>query len=213
MKHVIIVGYGSGIGQALSEKFAQEGYARTLIARSEKPESLDLSNHDDYISCDASNLCLLRETVQQAILNHGGVDIVIYNAVKFRPGEPTTYSAEELLEDLTVNVAAPHAVAQVAAESMRAKDKGTIFFTGGGWAIHPDKDFSATVIGKAAQRSLALCLAQEFADTNIRAGTMLVMGHVAPKTAFCPTKIAERMFNMVTTPEASWQAEEQFTGT
>ena len=212
MKHVIIIGMGPGIGQALSEKFAHEGFARTLIARSPQPDDISLNAYDNYISCDVSNLNELREILQQAIINQGGVDVLIYNAVKSRPGEPTTFTAEELLDDLAVNVAAPQAAAQVATESMRVKNKGTILFTGGGWAIHPNKNFSATAIGKAAQRSLALCLAQEFEDTEIRIGTMLVMGQVAPNTAFCPIKIAERMYTMATTPQASWQSEEQFTG-
>ena len=213
MKHVIIIGFGPGIGQSLSEKFAHEGYARTLIARSPQPDDMSLNTYDAYTCCDISNLNHLRDTLQQAIINQGGVDTMIFNAVKSRLGEPTTFSAEELIDDLTVNVAAAHAAAQVAIESMKIKNKGTILFTGGGWAIHPNKNFSATTIGKAAQRSLALCLAEEFATSEIRIGTMLVMGNVAHNTAFCPTKIAERMFTMATTPQTTWQAEEQFIGT
>ena len=94
MKHVIIIGFGPGIGQSLSEKFAHEGYARTLIARSPQPDDMSLNTYDAYTCCDVSNLDHLRDTLQQAIINQGGVDIMIFNAVKSRLGEPTTFSAD-----------------------------------------------------------------------------------------------------------------------
>ena len=68
--------------------------------------------------------------------------------------------------------------------------------------MYPDASVSATAIGKAAQRHLALTLAQETLSTDIKTGTLLIMGQVEPNSPFAPEKIAQTFWDMDRTPKA-----------
>ena len=60
MKHALIIGYGKGVGRALAEKYAAEGYSLTLIARSPELADHNLDTEYSYYSCDASNYSTLQ---------------------------------------------------------------------------------------------------------------------------------------------------------
>lgn len=91
-RSVVIVGYGPGLGAALAEKFAAEGYEPALIARN--PESLTLAA--DGLSTrgvmvrlyptDIAQAGGLAATLNKVRQEAGNPEVVIYNAAAWRPG-------------------------------------------------------------------------------------------------------------------------------
>jgi NAD(P)-dependent dehydrogenase (short-subunit alcohol dehydrogenase family) len=79
---------------------------------------------------------------------------------------------------------------------MQARSRGSILFTGGGFALYPSPQAPALSLGKASIRALALILAQELAPAGVRVGTVTIMGTVTPGTSLDPNRIAAAFLDL-----------------
>jgi len=61
---------------------------------------------------------------------------------------------------------------------MKARRRGSIFFTGGSFAYEPAAEYSSLSLGKAALRNLTYSLAQELGAHDIHVATVTVYGFV-----------------------------------
>lgn len=91
--------------------------------------------------------------------------------------------------------------------SMQAAGRGTIIFTGGGFALEPAADYASVSLGKAALRNLAFSLAHEMRGTAIHAGTVTICGMVKPGTHFDPNLIAETFVEFHKQPRDGFDTE------
>jgi len=78
------------------------------------------------------------------------------------------------------------------------QNKGTLLFTGGGFAVAPSAKYTSLSIGKAGIRALAFALAEELNPQGIHVGTVTIAGNVSPGTFFDPDLIAERYWELHT---------------
>jgi NAD(P)-dependent dehydrogenase (short-subunit alcohol dehydrogenase family) len=85
-KSIIVTGASSGLGAALAEAFAREGGRVTLVARRgdelEKVAQVcrDAGGDAAVVVGDVTQLEDCRRAVDEAVANHGGVDVLVANA-------------------------------------------------------------------------------------------------------------------------------------
>lgn len=193
----LIVGAGPGIGQSVALAFAREGYDVALASRSTEtlkgfvPGIEKLGAVARTYGVEAHDEAALRALFVQVRRELGDPEVVVYNPAAHKVGKPTTLTAEALLADFRVNVVGALVCAQEAAPAMKTKNRGTILFTGGGFAHEPAANYASLSLGKAALRSLTFTLAQELGAAGIHVATVTVYGFVQSGTHFDPARIAD----------------------
>jgi len=215
---LILVGFGSGNGLGIARAFGSAGFRLGLISR--RPELQADSLVDlamlgiDAIAfpADAGNPKSLASAMSDASARLGEADVLIYNVVGPHFGRPSTLTPEGLTSDFSVNVVGGLVAAQAVLPFFKARGSGTIFFTGGGWSIHPYVEAASASLGKAALRNLSLNLAEELRGTGVRVGTLTILGAVKAGTAFDPEKIGRAFLDYHNMPSGEFPPELMFKG-
>jgi short-subunit dehydrogenase len=216
-RHLLLVGAGPGLGEAVARRFASGGYRVTLVARStdrlgELAGNLaDTGAEINTIAADVSDPDSFGARMIERYRTDGAPGVVIYNAVMGAPDRLLTSTVVHLQEAYAVDVIGAIVVAQSAAPAMKAAGFGTIIVTGGGFADHPIPALATVSLGKAALRSAATMLGVDLAPDGVRVATLTIAGQIAAGTSFDPARIAERYWEVVQT-DGPWQAEFRFTG-
>lgn len=215
--HLLLIGAGPGLGEAIARRFASQRYRVTLVARTAEglgkvaDNLADTGAEIDTLTADASDPEGLRARISQLYAKDGAPGIVIYNAVLGSPDRLLSASVAHLQEAYAVDVIGAIVVAQVAAPVMRAAGLGTIIVTGGGFADHPLPALATVSLGKAALRSAATILGADLQPDGIRVATLTIAGQIVAGTPFDPANIAERYWQ-ISQSDGPWEAEFRFTG-
>ena len=215
--HLLLVGAGPGLGEAVARRFAEGGYRVTLVARSTDGLGklagtlADTGADIDTISGDASDPEGLGARMSALYRGDGAPGLIVYNAVMGAPDQLLSSSVAHLQAAYAVDVIGAIVVAQVAAPAMRAAGLGTIIVTGGGFADHPIPALATVSLGKAALRSAATMLGADLEPDGIRVATLTIAEQIVAGTSFDPERIAERYWEIVHS-DRPWQAEFRFTG-
>lgn len=180
----VIVGMGEGNGMAIARKFASAGFAIAMIARNEEKlkgyqSSLqleDITSH--YFLADAGDGAALKAAFAAIQTQIGTPKVLVYNAAVPRMESVLQTEAETLVNDFRANIAGAIACVQAVLPAMQAQQKGTLLFTGGGFALYPDPDFVSLSLGKAGIRVLANTLHAALKDSPIKVGTVTICGTV-----------------------------------
>lgn len=204
----VIVGMGPGMGMALARRFGREGHRLGLLARRAemlqvlvdqlKAEGLDVHGH----AVDAGEPAALNQTLARA-----EPEVLIYNASIFREALPSELDPEALVNEFRAMAGGFLTAVQAVLPGMKRRDKGTLLLTGGGSALSPFASGASLSVGKAAQRSLLLSLAQELGGTGIHAATVTICGMIQEGTAFDPQKLAEHFWQLHAQPRGSFEVE------
>lgn len=199
----LIVGAGPGIGQSCALAFAREGYDVAIAARDTsrlagmRPAIANASGRQvRAYAADASDYGSLHTLVEQVRADLGDPEVLVFNVASAHRGRPTQLDAEAWVEDYRANVGAALLLAQLVSPAMKARGKGTILLTGGGFAYEPAAGFASLSACKAALRNLAYTLAQELGAHGIHVATVSVYGVVQTGTAFDPSRIAQSFVNL-----------------
>lgn len=212
-KTCVVVGVGPGVGLAVARRFAREGYHIGLVGR--RAEALaeyaaQLSEFEPVthgFPADMAQPEMIPRTFQHIRDHIGAPDVLVYNAMASHGSVPSSLRTDDLMSDLTVNVASALACVQEVLPHMREQGRGTILLTGGGLALRPDINYAALAIGKVGLRHLALMLADELTPEGIHVGTITIAGGVEPGTHFDPDKIAEVYWKLHTQARGQWEHE------
>ncbi len=127
--HVAITGASSGIGHALAKRFAEKGYAVTIIARRKnKLEELakSLETRVSVQQADLSDLKQATAWVEAAEKALGPIDVIINNAGMQYVAAAETISDEEAEKLLRLNVSAPMRIINRVLPTMQERGTGTI---------------------------------------------------------------------------------------
>ncbi len=209
----LIVGAGPGIGQALALAFSREGCSIGLCARGAgkllaiQEDVRETGGRAEVFSADAGDEAALQTMLAQVTRALGAPEVLIYNAAAGGVGKPLALTRDQLLKDFQVNVGSALMLAQAVAPAMKANGRGTILFTGGGFAYEPSANYSSLSLGKAALRNLTFSLAQELGASGIHVGTVTVYGFIQPGTHFDPSHIAEAFVSLHRQPKGHFQIE------
>ncbi len=201
-KTLILVGAGKGIGLAVARRFAREGWTIALVARRRDrlqalQQGLQAAGYSAHCyAVDASDPAALMATIATIQADIGSPGGLVYNAAALRMGDVLTETAEQLVADFRVNVAGALAATQAVLPAMQAAGMGTILFTGGGFALHPSRQFASLSIGKAGIRNLAQTLHEALKPQGIRVGCVTVCGIVNPDDPkYSPDQVAENYWH------------------
>ncbi len=192
----IIVGYGPGIGGAVARAFGREGMSLGLVARNAAKldaavAELEAAGHAAAaFPADAGDAASLSAALSAAQDRFGAADVLVYNAATWRSGPVLATAPAELDADFRICVTGALTAARAVAPAMQTRGHGSLLFTSGGFALHPNPIAPTLSIGKAGLRALVLMLAQELAPAGVRVGMVTVMGRVQPGTEFDPDSIA-----------------------
>ncbi|MDO4627449.1 MAG: SDR family oxidoreductase [Pasteurellaceae bacterium] len=189
-KIALITGGGSGIGQAIALRFAQEGAKVVIIGRSEAAlkETCALNNNINYIVAD---ICI-REDLDRVIAEinqkFGLLDILVNNAGA-APVTPLTQSDfSEYEETFRINVGAVAELTRRAYPLLKIS-QGNILNISSSVALRPLANMSIYSASKAAVTALTKALAREWASENIRVNSIAVgpiMTPIYEKTDLSP---------------------------
>lgn len=193
----LVVGAGPGIGQAVAVAFAREGYDIALASRNVarlRPLQAAVAKtgrRAPAYAVDAADEAALRGLVGTVRQDLGDPEVLVYNAASVGTAKPTALDTAQLARDFHVNVTGALICAQEVAGAMKARGRGTILFTGGGFAYEPAANYASLSIGKAALRNLTFSLAQELGAGGIHVATVTVYGFMQEGTHFDPARIAD----------------------
>ncbi len=216
----IVIGVGSGTGEALVRRFADGGYRVAMIAR--KVERLDRIAADvaDAISypCDIGDLDQLRTTLAQIQTDMGVPKVVIQNAAMaaFAPNY-LEIDIDKFEASFRVNVSSLLVTAQELAPAMVERGDAALLVTGNTGAWRGKPHFTGFAPTKSGQRILTEALGRELWPKGLHVAYLTIdalidlwwvkerMGGDKPDDAYAkPSEIADEFFHIAHQPRGAW---------
>jgi NAD(P)-dependent dehydrogenase (short-subunit alcohol dehydrogenase family) len=228
-----------GVGGAIAQKFAHEGFFVVLTTRNEANAlalaeaireqrgecmivELDLASH---VSIAAAFATIRREA--------GDADVLIYNAgyMEGRELPPD----KELLEYIPVEMfdtaqhissRGPFLVAKEVLPAMRKKGKGSFFFSNNSSSLRGRKRLTGQSLyyPRVMMRTLAQVLTEEYSEHGVHVANVVIDGLIdspgtralpmaqkRPEIVMNPEKIAEAFYYLHTQDRSCWTHELQLT--
>jgi rhamnulose-1-phosphate aldolase/alcohol dehydrogenase len=173
----LVTGAGGGIGKAIAEKLAKEGanVVFTDIAEDRLKEAASPLGKDtaSYSICDVTKADSIASALQHAVLEFGGVDIVVHSAglAISKSLEDTTEADWDILQDVLVK--GQFELAQQSVAIMRKQKLGGDIIniaSKNGLVSGPNNVAYGTA--KAAQQHMTRLLAAELGGDSIRVNTI-----------------------------------------
>ncbi len=236
---VLPVGVRWGVGGAIAQKFAREGFFVVLTTRTQSNASaladaireqggdctiveLDLSSQDSVASAFA--------TIRN---DAGDPDVLIYNAgyLEGRDLPPD----QELLEYIPVEMfdtaqhiasRGPFLVAKEVLPAMRRKGEGSFFFSNNSKSLRGKKRYTGESLyyPRVMMRTLAQVLTEEYSEHGVHVANVVIDGTIdspgtralpkvqnQPDLVINPVKIAEAFYYLHTQDRSCWTHELQLT--
>jgi NAD(P)-dependent dehydrogenase (short-subunit alcohol dehydrogenase family) len=235
----IPVGARWGIGGAIAQKFAQQGYFVVLTTRTEANASaLATAIHQQGGDCTIVELDLSsQDSVATAFAtirrDAGDPDVLIYNAgyLEGRDLPP----GKELLEyipvemfDIAQHIASrgPFLVAKEVLPAMRQKGEGSFFFSNNSKSLRGTKRNTGESLyyPRIMMRALAQVLTEEYSEHGVHVANVVIDGTIdspgtralpkvqnQPDLVMNPVKIAEAFWYLHTQDRSCWTHELQLT--
>ena len=217
----VVAGVGPGNGAALARRFAADGYAVALLARSSDSfaslvAELDsargyICNVGDAASVDAAFAAIRRDL--------GEVDALLFNAGSGVFLDVEAITPEQFEQSWRINALGALLCSQQVIPAMKAKGSGNIIFIGATASRRGNVLTAAFAPAKAAQRSLAESMARKLWPSGIHVALIIVDGVVdlprtrrampdKPDEAFVdPAGVAEIAFQLSRQERRAWSFE------
>lgn len=183
-KVAVVIGVGPGLGAAVAKRFAREGFAIGLMARSE--ESLSAARDEVEgaggtalaIQADATDSASVAQAFDKVREELGDPEVFVYNAGAFQMGSILELTPEQFDDCFRANCSGAFYGAQQVLPAMLEKGRGTIIFTGATAALRGGANFAALATGKFGLRALAQSTAREFGPQGIHVAHVIVDGQI-----------------------------------
>ncbi len=235
------VGIRWGVGGALAQKFASEGYLVVLTTRrTENAKTLadtitDQGGRAIIIELDLSDRVSIA-TAFQAIREHAGnPEVLIYNAgyIHGRELPPEKELIENLPDEIfetavDIAVRGPYLVAKEVLPAMRRAGKGSFFLTNNQYSLHGRmrRTGESLYYPRTLMRTLAQALTEEYSQYGVHIANVVIDGMIdSPGTRHYgagvykpdteqmldPTRIADAYFYLHGQDPSCWTHELQLT--
>lgn len=217
----VVVGVGPGNGAAIASRFADEGYAVALLARTTQfTDSLvrKLEGAKAY-ACDVTSESAVASTFDRIRTELGEADALVYNAGSGVWGDVETITAADFESTWRVNALGALLVAKQVIPSMKRSAKGSIILIGATASRRGVARTAAFAPAKAAQRSLAESMARSLWPAGIHVAIVIIDGMVdlertrrakpdKPDNFFVkPADIAATVYWLSQQPSSAWAFE------
>src|SRR6476661_657616 len=224
------VGIRWGVGGAIAQKFAKEGFFTVLTTRTEANASglaaaiveLDLTRQDSIASAFAA----VRSEA-------GDPHVLVYNAgyLEGRDLPPEKELLEHIpveLFDTTQHIACrgPFLVAKEVLPAMRKRGEGSFFFSNNSSSLRGKKRMTGQSLyyPRVMMRTLAQVLTEEYSEHGVHVANIVIDGTIdspgsralprnqnRPDLVLNPIKIAEAYYYLHTQDKSCWTHELQLT--
>jgi NAD(P)-dependent dehydrogenase (short-subunit alcohol dehydrogenase family) len=208
----VIVGVGPGLGRAIARTFAQAGYPVAMVAR-------DKAKLDDYAAeiapgrqdvrgypADAAEPADLRAALHSAITELGAPDVLVYNIAVVRRDSPIGGDDQDWANVVAVNVLGGRVAADAVLPELRG-GRGSLLFTGGGFALHPTREYASLSVGKSGLRAYVQVLHDQLAGTGVHVTSVMITEALGSEPRYQPAVIAQSYLELHNQPESEWQPE------
>jgi NAD(P)-dependent dehydrogenase (short-subunit alcohol dehydrogenase family) len=237
--NVVPVGVQWGVGGAVAQKFAAEGFFTVVTTRTESNASglaqaiRDQGGESMIVELDLSSEESIANAFKTIRAEAGEPEVVIYNA-GYLDGRELP-ADKELLEyvpvrilDTAIHVAirGPFLVAQEVLPAMRKNGEGSFFFSNNSSSLRGRKRYTGSSLyyPRVMMRTLAQVLTEEYSEFGVHVANVVIDGTIdspgtraLPRNAnrgaeiINPTKIAEAFWYLHTQDKSCWSHEIQLT--
>src|SRR6266566_7507824 len=233
------VGIRWGVGGAVAQKFAQEGFFTVVTTRNEgNAAPLAAAIREQGGDCIIVELDLVsQDSIAAAFAKirseAGDPDVLIYNAgyLEGRDLPPE----QELLEHVPVEILdtalhiacrGPFLVAKEVLPAMRKKGQGSFFFSNNSSSLRGKKRMTGQSLyyPRVMMRTLAQVLTEEYSEHGVHVANIVIDGSIdspgsralprnqnRPDLVLNPIKIAEAYYYLHTQDKSCWTHELQLT--
>ena len=224
-KVAAILGVGPALGAAVARRFAREGFAVGVMARSE--ESLaavrtELEKEGGTVlaaPADATDAASVASAIEKVREGLGNPEVFVYNAGAFQMGGILDLSPEQFDNCFRANCSGAFYGSQQVLPAMVNRGRGTIIFTGATAALRGSANFAALATGKFGLRALAQSMAREFGPQGIHVAHVVIDGQIdTPRlreaqpdreasSTLSPDAIAETYWQLHSQDPTAWTLE------
>lgn len=216
-KVAAVLGVGPGLGAAISRRFAREGFAVALLARSEGSttpvrEEIERSGGEALaVETDATDAASVARAFERVRDSLGDPEVFVYNAGAFQMGGIMDLSPEDFDTCLKANCAGAFYASQQVLPAMVEQGRGSVILTGATASLRGSANFSALATGKFALRALAQSMAREFGPRGIHVAHTIIDGQIdTPRVrSMSPDRDESTMLSPDAIAEAYWQLHRQ----
>jgi NAD(P)-dependent dehydrogenase (short-subunit alcohol dehydrogenase family) len=168
-KVCIVTGAGQGIGEACARRFAREG-AQVICADIDDARGQALAGElgGRYLRCDVGDKAQVDALVQQAMLAHGRIDVLVNNAGIFRAAEFLDVTEADFDAVIRVNLKGSFLVGQAVAREMAKAGRGAIVNMSSVNAVTAIPTIASYNMSKGGINQLTRAMALALADKGIR---------------------------------------------
>jgi len=220
-----VLGVGPGLGAAIAGRFAREGYAVGLMARSEgsmseaREEIGEAGGEALAVTADATDAASVARAFDEVRGSLGDPKVFVYNAGAFRMGGILELTPEDFDRCWKANCAGAFYAAQSVLPAMLERGSGTVILTGATAALRGSARFSALAVGKFGLRALAQSMAREFGPQGIHVAHVVIDGQINTQrvremssereehTMLSPDAIADTYWKLHTQDPTAWTLE------
>lgn len=221
-KTAILSGVGPGLGASLARKFAKEGYAVGLLARSpDYIESLAQELNEAganalAVSTDITQPNQVADSFGEIRKQLGPVEVLLNHAGNAAWKTFTDLTPQEFEQSWRVCALGSFLCTRHALPDMLAHGSGTILFTGATSAIRGRGGASAFSSAKFAVRGLAWSLAREVGPKGIHVAHVIIDGVIdtpglqsdlSDEPLLDPDAIAQTYWSLVVQDKSAWSFE------
>jgi NAD(P)-dependent dehydrogenase (short-subunit alcohol dehydrogenase family) len=233
------VGVRWGVGGAVAQKFAQEGFLTVLTTRT-APNAAPLQaaineqgGDSTIVELDLSSRESISDAFAQIREEAGDPDVLVYNAgyIDGRDLPPEM----ELLENTPIEVfetaqhissSGPFLVAKEVLPAMRERGEGTILISNNPSSLRGKKRYTGQSLyyPRVMMRTLAQVLTEEYSEYGVHVANVIIDGTIDspgtratpraqqnPDLMINPVKIAEAFYYLYTQDKSCWTHELQLT--
>lgn len=217
----VIIGAGAGNGAAFARRFAREGYATALLARSAEPlqELEDEIEASRAYPCDATRQEEIRAVFTRIEQELGPVQVLIYNASSREFADLDHTSPESFERAWAITTLGCFLAIKEIGPRMREAGRGSIIVIGATASLTGNAGFLAFASAKAAQRSLAQSVARDLGPAGVHVAYVVIDAVIdSPRARQTLTDanddffarsddIAETVYFLARQPRSAWTFE------
>lgn len=186
-RRALVTGGSKGLGLAIAQELVGEGVHVAICSRDEEEIEAAASQlraggatvHAQR--ADVTDAADVRDLVARSAEALGGIDFLVNNAGRARPGSFATLTDEDWEADLGVKLFSLVRCCREVLPHMRAAGGGRIVNIGAVQGRAPDPNFFATSVNRAAGNSFTKTLALELAEDNVLVNAVNVGFVVTPQ--------------------------------
>lgn len=212
-----VFGYGPGLSAAVARKWAAEGYAVALLARTAQKVADGAAaiggDHVKGYACDVTNPDEIKATVTAIRGELGPIDCLVYNAGNGVWKSWNEIPYDDFIAAHKTNVAGLLQACQSVVPGMLERGQGgQVLITGATASLRGKPITAGFAPHKAAQRILAQSLARDLGPKGIHVAYFIIDGGI--DTAYSgnaakidPDAIAETYWHVAQQPTSCWSFE------